>query len=390
MVWCTRFYMNFESKYPAICDLREKARKRIPHFAWEYLDSATGDESTLKLNRKGLDEVRFAPRGLRGEITPKLETSFLGQKYSAPFGIAPVGMSGLIWPGAEKILSSFAATAKIPYTLSTVATATPEDVSPHLGDMGWFQIYPPRDEAIRNDMLTRVKHAGFRVLVVTIDVPAPSRRERQIRGGLRQPPQLTPRILSHVVRCPAWAIKTALNGKPRMKMIETYGKAAMEEFSSRPSNNHVGYLLRTAPDHEYIKMLRDSWDGLLVVKGVMCPDDAEPLEKLGIDAAWVSNHAGRQFAGSPSAIDMLPAIRAVTNLPLIFDSGIEGGLDIMRAIGLGADFVMMGRAWHYALGAMGGAGPAHLLGMLNDDLKSNMIQIAASKLEELPPLVYGS
>ena len=380
--------MDINSKYPAISDLRSKARKRIPHFAWEYLDSATGDESTVHRNRSALDAVHFVPRGLRGEIAPELATSFLGQTYSAPFGIAPVGMSGLMWPGAEKALASFASEAKIPYCMSTVATTTPEDVAHHLGDMGWFQMYPPRDEAIRNDMLKRIKNAGFTTLVVTIDVPSQSRRERQIRGGLVQPPRLTPRILAQVARCPEWAIRTALNGKPRMKMIESYGKAVMESVASLPSNNHVGYLLRTAPDHEYIKILRDNWDGPLIVKGVMCPDDAVPLEGLGVDAAWVSNHAGRQFAGSPGAIDMLPAVRAATSLPLIFDSGIEGGLDMLRALALGADFVMLGRAWHYALGAIGADGPKHLYDILMDDLTSNMIQIAATKLDDLPNLLH--
>ena len=380
--------MTLESKYPAISDLRYKAQKRIPHFAWEYLDSATGDESTLHRNRTALDAVHFVPRGLRGEITPELATTFLGQTYSAPFGIAPVGMSGLMWPGAEKALASFSAKAKIPYGMSTVATVTPEDIAPHLGDTGWFQMYPPRDETIRNDMLKRVKDAGFTTLVVTIDVPAQSRRERQIRGGLVQPPRLTPRILAQVARCPVWAIKTALNGKPRMKMIESYGKAVKESVASLPSNNHVGYLLRTAPDHDYIKILRDAWGGHLIVKGLMCPDDAVPLEGLGVDAAWVSNHAGRQFAGSPGAIDMLPAVRAATKLPLIFDSGIEGGLDILRALALGADFVMLGRAWHYALGAIGTRGPKHMYEMLVDDLKSNMIQIAATELNELPNLLH--
>jgi len=352
--------MDLNSKYPAISDLRSKARKRIPHFAWEYLDSATGDESTLHRNRSALDAIQFVPRGLRGEIKPQLATEFLGKTYSAPFGIAPVGMSGLMWPGAEKTLAGFAADAKIPYGMSTVATTTPEDVAPYLGDMGWFQMYPPRDEAIRNDMIQRVKNAGFTTLVVTIDVPAQSRRERQIRGGLVQPPRLTPRILAQVAGCPEWALRTALNGKPRMKMIETYGKAVMESVASLPSNNHVGYLLRTAPDHSYVKLLRDAWDGPLIVKGVMCPDDAAPLQGLGVDAVWVSNHAGRQFAGSPAAIDMLPAVKAATDLPIIFDSGIEGGLDMLRALALGADFVMMGRAWHYALGAIGAKGPAHL------------------------------
>ena len=380
--------MDLNSKYPAISDLRSKARKRIPHFAWEYLDSATGDESTLHRNRSALDAIQFVPRGLRGEIKPQLATEFLGKTYSAPFGIAPVGMSGLMWPGAEKTLAGFAADAKIPYGMSTVATTTPEDVAPYLGDMGWFQMYPPRDEAIRNDMIQRVKNAGFTTLVVTIDVPAQSRRERQIRGGLVQPPRLTPRILAQVAGCPEWALRTALNGKPRMKMIETYGKAVMESVASLPSNNHVGYLLRTAPDHSYVKLLRDAWDGPLIVTGVMCPDDAAPLEGLGVDAVLVSNHAGRQFAGSPAAIDMLPAVKAATNLPLIFDSGIEGGLDMLRALALGADFVMMGRAWHYALGAIGAKGPAHLYDMLVDDLNSNMIQIAATHLSDLPDLLH--
>jgi L-lactate dehydrogenase (cytochrome) len=380
--------MDLNSKYPAISDLRSKARKRIPHFAWEYLDSATGDESTLHRNRSALDAIQFVPRGLRGEIKPQLATEFLGKTYSAPFGIAPVGMSGLMWPGAEKTLAGFAADAKIPYGMSTVATTTPEDVAPYLGDMGWFQMYPPRDEAIRNDMIQRVKNAGFTTLVVTIDVPAQSRRERQIRGGLVQPPRLTPRILAQVAGCPEWALRTALNGKPRMKMIETYGKAVMESVASLPSNNHVGYLLRTAPDHSYVKLLRDAWDGPLIVKGVMCPDDAAPLQGLGVDAVWVSNHAGRQFSGSPAAIDMLPAVKAETDLPIIFDSGIEGGLDMLRALALGADFVMMGRAWHYALGAIGAKGPAHLYNMLVDDLTSNMIQIAATHLRNLPDLLH--
>ena len=194
--------MDLNSKYPAISDLRSKARKRIPHFAWEYLDSATGDESTLRRNRSALDAIHFVPRGLRCEIKPQLAVEFLGKSYSAPFGIAPVGMSGLMWPGAEKTLAGFAAGAKIPYGMSTVATTTPEDVAPYLGDMGWFQMYPPRDEAIRNDMIQRVKNAGFTTLVVTIDVPAQSRRERQIRGGLVQPPRLTPRILAQVAGCP--------------------------------------------------------------------------------------------------------------------------------------------------------------------------------------------
>ncbi|MGB0799624.1 MAG: alpha-hydroxy acid oxidase, partial [Planktomarina sp.] len=320
--------MDLHVSYPALSDLKAKAKKRIPHFAWEYLDSATGNEATLLRNRTALDEIKFLPRGLRGEIAPDITTTFLGRDYAAPFGIAPVGMSGLMWPGAEKSLSGFAKSANIPYSLSTVAAATPEDVAPNIDGNGWFQMYPPRDAEIRNDMMSRVRDAGFDTLVVTIDVPAPARRERQLRGGLVQPPKLTPRILAQVMQCPEWAIRTALHGNPRMKMIDGYAAKVMAGAGTLPSNNHVGYLLRTAPDHDYVKILRDAWDGPLIVKGVMCPDDAAPLAGLGVDAVWVSNHAGRQFAGGPATIEALPLIKQATTLPIIFDSGVEGGLDI--------------------------------------------------------------
>ncbi len=369
---------------PAVCDLRRAAKSRIPHFVWEYLDSATGDEATLHRNRSAMDQHLFCPRGLKGEVTPDLTTTFLGQSFPAPFGIAPVGMSGLIWPGAEKTLAQHGAAADIPYTLSTVATQTPEDVAPHLGQHGWFQMYPPRDEGIRTDMLNRVKAAGFSTLVVTIDVPAPSRRERQIRGGLTQPPRLTPRLLAHVAQCPVWALQTLQTGMPKMKMIDAYAQQVLGDMGNLPSNAHVGYVLRTAPDPSYIDWLRTHWDGPLIVKGVMHPDDAAPLADLGVDAVWLSNHAGRQFAAAPAAITMLPQVREATKLPIIFDSGIEGGLDIMRALALGADFVMMGRAWHYALGALGAAGPAHLHNLLVDDISTNMIQIGAASLADLP------
>jgi len=186
--------MDLHAKYPGLSDLKAKARKRIPHFVWEYLDSATGTEATLKRNRDKLDEVLLRPSILHGEFTPDLSTTFLGRDYKLPFGIAPVGMSGLIWPGAEKTLARTAAALGIPYSMSTVATQTPEDVAQHLGEDAWFQIYPPRDADIRKDMMARAKAAGFNTLIMTVDVPVASRRERQTRGGLTQPPKLTPRL----------------------------------------------------------------------------------------------------------------------------------------------------------------------------------------------------
>ncbi|WP_224815335.1 alpha-hydroxy acid oxidase [Hasllibacter sp. MH4015] len=373
--------MDLHARYPALQDLKARARRRIPHFVWEYLDSATGAEATARRNRAALDTVLMRPAALRGEIVPDLATILLGRNYPVPFGIAPVGMSGLIWPEAEVLLARHAAAAGIPYCLSTVATVVPERIGPDVGDQGWFQMYPPKAPEIRDDMLARAKAAGFHTLVLTVDVPAASRRERQIRGGLVQPPRLTPRLLAQVARCPAWAAGISAGGMPRMRLMDSY--AADLARGPLPSTAHVGYLLRAAPDWDYVATLRDLWDGAFILKGVMEPEVAGRAESLGVDAIWVSNHAGRQFDGAPGALAILPEIRTATSLPLIFDSGVEGGLDVLRALAMGADFVMMGRAWHYALGALGRDGPAHWHDILVKDMVANMGQIGARNLSDL-------
>ncbi len=372
--------MDLHSKYPAISDLKSRAKRRIPHFVWEYLDSATGDESTLHRNHAALQNVLLRTSVLHGEFTPDLSTSLLGQDHPLPFGVAPVGMSGLIWPGAEHSLARMAAQENIPYCLSTMASKTPDDLAGDIGAHAWFQLYPPRDMGILDDMLRRAKAAGFTTLVLTVDVPVASRRERQIRGGMTNPPTVGPKILAQMALCPVWTNGIRKAGMPRPKLMESY----TENRSALPSNQHIGYLMRTSPDWDYFKALRETWDGPLVVKGVMNPGDAARLSDEGADAIWVSNHAGRQFAGGAATITALPGIRAATRLPVIFDSGITGGLDILRAIALGADFVMLGRAFHYGLGALGDAGAAHVVDILRQDMISNMGQIGARQLSDLP------
>ena len=383
----TNAAMDLHATYPALDDLRRRARRRIPRFVWEYLDSGTGTEATKARNRAALDRVGLMPSVLHGEIEPKLSVSLFGDTLPLPFGIAPLGMSGLIWPGAEEHLAQAGARHGIPYCLSTVATRSPEDIAPHLGANAWFQMYPPRDPEIRADMLDRARTAGFSTLVLTVDVPAASRRERQVRSGLTNPPRLTPRLLAQIARCPAWALGTARRGMPHMRGLDKYADAATQGLSSTA---HVGYLLRTAPDWDYVKWLRDAWDGPFVVKGVLRAEDAAPLESAGVDAIWVSNHAGRQFDGAPASIEALPDVRAATGLPLIFDSGVECGLDILRAFSLGADFVMLGRAFHFALGALGAKGVDHLVDILVKDLGANMKQLGARDLDSLPkPIDLG-
>ncbi len=373
--------MDLHATYPALSDLRARAQKRIPKFVWEYLDSATGSEATKHRNRASLDRVGLMPSILHGEFTPDLTTSLFGANLPLPFGIAPIGMSGLIWPDAEGHLARAAARANIPYSLSTVATQSPEDVAPHLGEHAWFQMYPPRDPEIRTDMLNRARAAGFKTLILTVDVPVASRRERQTRSGLTSPPKLTPRLLAQIAQRPAWALGMAKRGMPHMRMLDKYSDAKTTGMSPTA---HIGYLLRTAPDWDYVSWLRDAWDGPFIIKGILRDTDAQRLEKVGVDAIWVSNHAGRQFDAAPASIDALPKVRAATTLPIIFDSGVESGLDILRALSLGADFVMLGRAFHMALAALGPEGIDHLIDVLSKDLIANMGQLGARDLKRLP------
>ncbi|WP_108887810.1 alpha-hydroxy acid oxidase [Pseudoprimorskyibacter insulae] len=370
--------MDLHSRFPSIHDLRVRARRRIPKFVWDYLDSATGTEATMRRNRAMLDRVMFTPSILHGEFKPDLGTTLFGRSYDIPVGIAPVGMSGLMWPDAERLLAKAATKAGLPYGISTVATQTPEDVGPCLDGNGWFQMYPPRDPEIRQDMLDRAKQAGFSTLVLTVDVPVASRRERQVRSGLVQPPRLTPRLLAQVAMRPAWARQMALRKLPHMRTLDRY----TENVIARNSTAHVGYLLRTSPDWDYVQWLRDAWDGPFVIKGVLNPDDAVRLEGMGVDAIWVSNHAGRQFDAALSSIECLPAIRDAVTCPIIIDSGFEGGLDVLRAMALGADFVMFGRAFHYALAALGAKGPAHLIDILRKDMEANMGQMGTKTLAD--------
>ncbi|WP_172296988.1 alpha-hydroxy acid oxidase [Pseudoruegeria sp. HB172150] len=376
---------DLDQTHPAIADLRLRARRRLPRFVWDFLDSATGAETTARRNRGKLDEILFNPAALFGELDYNLGRSLMGRDYALPFGISPVGMSGLVWPDAELHLARLGTARNIPYCLSGVATKIPEDVGPLTDGRGWFQLYPPRDAEIRDDMLRRVKASGFDTLVLTVDVPEPSRRERQRRGGITHPPHLTPRIFGQCITTPAWSLETLRavrkNGMPRLAFIEDY----TGQTGAMSSTAHAGYMIRTSPGWDYLRALRDGWDGPFFVKGVMVPEDAVRLKKEGVDAVWVSNHAGRQFDGSPASIEVLPAIREAVgpDYPLIFDSGVESGLDILRALALGADFIMLGRAFHYGIAAFGPKGAAHVVDILARDLQANLGQLGLPSYEGL-------
>ncbi len=375
---------KLDLRFPRVSYLAARAQRRIPHFAWVYLDGGTGDEGALATTRAAFDDVEMFPRFMRGPFRPDLSSTFLGVDYAAPFGTAPVGMQGLIWPGAERILARAAADHGVPYSLSTSACQDTETIGPIAGDFGWFQLYVPRDPVVADDILRRAQEGGFRTLLFTVDVPIDARRERMRRAGLRVPFRLTPTLMAQILARPAWLAGVARHGAPRFRMMEPYWKraSAFSPFTAvkRASEWSVG-----SPDWDYLARVCDNWPGQVLVKGLLHPEDADLAVEAGAAGVVVSNHGARLFDGAPPALDALPAIveRIGKRAAVVLDSGVRGGLDIARALALGADFVLLGRAFMYALGALGARGADHLMRLLKDDLSNVMGQLGCRTVAEL-------
>lgn len=370
------------NRYPRISDLAQKAYSRIPFFAWEYLDSGTGYDVGLKRNVEAMHDVRLTPTFLKGRFDPAIETELFGTKYAAPFGIAPVGLTGLMWPGAEGILARTAARFRIPYSLSTVATETPETIGAMAAGMGWFQLYPPRSPEIRKDLLDRARNSGFTTLLVTADVPTGSTRERQARAGVSVPPKITPIMIYRCAIRPHWSLATLRHGMPRFRAVEKY--VAAKDLANMTA--FIGQGLGGTLDWDYLREVRREWDGAIVVKGLLDVADVKRALEEGVDGIGVSNHGARQMDGAPAPITVLPRIKDVVGdrAKIVFDSGVRSGLDIARALALGADFVLLGRAFMYAVAALGEAGGDHAAALLRDDLVNNMSQLGCADIAELP------
>lgn len=367
--------------YPSISDLKKKAKKRIVNIAWEYLDSGTGDDDAVTRNSDDFKKIQLTPRFFNGSFTPEISTNLFGKKYLAPFGISPVGLTSLMWPKAEKFLAQTATRYSIPYSLSTLASATPEEIRQSINGNGFFQLYPPKGKKLRQDLLSRAKDNGFNTLLVTADVPTPARRERANRVGLRIPPKINFNFICQAIANLEWTMATFKNGLPSLKIMQKY--ASTKDLAKLSA--FLGTAIEGSFSWDYLKEIRDEWQGFLVLKGILHPTEALKAVSIGFDGIFISNHGGRQFDCAPSSISVLEKIAKVVDgkAKIIFDSGIRSGLDIMKALILGADFVMAGRAFVYGVCALGEYGGDLVTEIFLEDLKVNMIQLGAKNLKDL-------
>ena len=372
-------------KYPRLTDLEKKAKRRIPPFMFAYLDAGTGRDFAKDANEAAYREISLTPQFLRGRVAADTSTTLLGKVYGAPFGVAPIGLSSTIWPGAEQILARAAKAHNFPYALSTVAGDSIERVSKVGGDITWFQLYPPADRDMCLDMMRRARECGVDTLVVTADVPAPSRRERmRLSGGpvgSRGKSMYTPRVIMQSMSRPEWALRLLANGGPRFRNIEPYS----DKFGGMGVTEFIGSQLNGGLDWDYLDIIRDRWPGKLLLKGILHGQDAERAARAGVDGLVISNHGGRQLDAAPHPLHQLPHIRAVVGnkMPLIVDSGIRSGLDVAKAIASGADFVLIGRSFLYAVAALGKRGGEHAATVLIEELQDVMRQLGVASIDGL-------
>ncbi len=366
-------------RFPTTADLRRHARRRIPHFAFEYMDGGAGEDTGIARNWAAFNSVELVPRYGVMPTLPPADVELFGRRYSAPFGVAPMGGPALVWPGADLFMAQAAQRARVPYTLGTVGGLSIEQAAAVAPDVLWFQLYrlARNDHAVGFDLVRRAEAAGVHVLVLTVDVPVRTVRTREVRVGLGGGPfRPDLRMIFDMLSAPGWMLALQRYGHPRFANLKNYA----------PENASINEVIRFARQEmggaftwEEIARYRDRWTGPLVVKGLLDPRDADRAMAMGVDGIWVSNHGGRQVDALPPSIDVLPAIAAQVGqrATVLLDSGIRSGTDVVRALALGAQTVFAGKAFLWALGALGAAGPGHLIDIVTAEVKAALGQIGA-------------
>jgi L-lactate dehydrogenase (cytochrome) len=377
--------MKFEynPRYPSVEDLRKKAKKRIPKFAFEYLDGGCNEEINLYKNTAELREVELMPEYLKNYGGVDMKTELFGHVYDAPFGISPIGLQGLIWPNSPEILAKAAFDHNIPFTLSTVSTSSIERISEITEGRAWFQLYHPAENSLRDQIIKRAEAAECPVLVILSDVPSFGYRSKEIKNGLAMPPRMTLNNVLQIMGKPNWAIKTLIHGQPSFRVLKPYIPKGM-------NMHHLGLFMNQTFDgrlnEEKVAAIRDLWKGKLVLKGIVNEADAEKAVQLGIDGIIVSNHGGRQLDAGESSIHSLNRIVKDygDKIKIMMDSGLRSGPDIARALTSGAQFTFLGRTFMYGAAALGKEGGNHTIAILKTQLQQVMQQICCERVEDFP------
>jgi L-lactate dehydrogenase (cytochrome) len=351
-------------------DARRLARRRLPWMVFDYIDGSAGAETGAARNRAALDATALRPRILRDVSERSLATSLFGEATSRPFGIAPMGMCNLAAPGADLMLARLAARFRVPHGVSTVASTPMERIIAVAEGQAWFQLYFSGDGSGTFKLVERARQAGYRTLVLTVDVPEVGRRPRELRHGFKMPFRLGSRQFIDFALHPRWSLATLRAGKPQMANFTSPGF----HFDRTES--------RARATWDTLSRLRDAWPGNLVLKGVLDAEDARKAKAAGVDAIQVSSHGARQLESAPAPFLMLPRMRAAVgpDFPLFYDSGLRSGEDALKALVAGADFTFFGRALQFAIAAAGEAGLDRLWEVLTEEMSIAMAQTGLTDL----------
>ncbi len=357
-------------------DARRLAQRKLPRMVFDFVDGGAGREMGTARNTARFDDILLQPRAMADVATRDLKQTFLGRRYDCPFGIAPMGMCNLIHPSADRALADAARTLNIPVGLSAAGSTSLENMRQMAGDNAWFQVYFGGSQQATLDTIARARSAGYDTLILTVDVPQVARRVRDLRNGFSFPFKMTTRAFLDFATHPAWSLRTLHAGIP-----------SPQNISADPETRFDRHASRAGADWTFLSKARDAWPGHLIVKGIASEDDAIRVVEAGADAVYVSNHGARQLDSAAAAIDLLPRIRQAVgpDTPLLFDSGVRNGEDVVKAQALGADFVMLGRPALFALGAQGEAGLNALLQTIKEDISVVLAQLGENAVSRLGP-----
>ncbi len=366
----------------ASTDYRAAAKRKLPPFLFHYVDGGAYAEYTLRRNVEDLASIALRQRVLRNMSELSLQTQLFGETLSMPVALAPVGLTGMLARRGEVQAARAADRKGIPFTLSTVSVCPIEEVAPAIKRPMWFQLYVLKDRGFMRNALERAKAAGVTTLVFTVDMPTPGARYRDAHSGMSGPNANVRRILQAMTH-PFWAWDVGLHGKPHdLGNITTY------RGHTTGLEDYIGWLAANfdpSISWKDLEWIREFWDGPMVIKGILDADDARDAVTFGADGIIVSNHGGRQLDGVPSSARAMPAIADAVkgDLKILADSGIRSGLDVVRMIALGADTVMLGRAFAYALAADGEAGVSNLLDLIEKEMRVAMVLTGAKSISEI-------